>query len=116
MAFAPDGPFTPGPEPTPNQWISPYTFQQRSTLQEKATHLEENAQRAAAQAAGNPRPGPRAVAYSMAADLGPVADILARERSTIVEHWLEAAAKQPFHQGEPKEVVSDHIPRLLDGL
>ena len=49
-------------------------------------------------------------------DLGWVADALVAQRDEILQHWLEAARRQPFHKGHPQTAIADHIPRLLDAL
>jgi len=49
-------------------------------------------------------------------DLRPVADILVRERTSIVGGWLQLAARQPFHADRPERAVADHIPVLVDAI
>jgi signal transduction histidine kinase len=50
------------------------------------------------------------------ADLGPVAEALAAQRTRILARWERVAARQPFHIERPEGAVSDHIPRLLDAV
>ncbi|MEO8437065.1 MAG: sensor histidine kinase [Chloroflexota bacterium] len=50
------------------------------------------------------------------ADLGPVADALAAQRSRILERWIEVASRQPFHRERPDNAVSDHIPEMFDAV
>ena len=50
------------------------------------------------------------------ADLGPIAEALARRRGEILAAWLKAALEQPFHAGNPTASVADHIPVLLDKI
>ena len=50
------------------------------------------------------------------ADLGPIAEALARRRATILAAWLKAALEQPFHADDPEGAVADHIPVLLERI
>ena len=50
------------------------------------------------------------------ADLGPIAEALARRRGEILAAWLQAALEQPFHANNPTASVADHIPVLLDNI
>jgi signal transduction histidine kinase len=50
------------------------------------------------------------------ADMGPIADALARRRSAILAAWLKAAIEQPFHAEHPDAAVADHIPVLLENI
>lgn len=50
------------------------------------------------------------------ADLRPVAEALAVQRSRILERWLRVASRQPFHCERPDRAVSDHISALLDAV
>ena len=50
------------------------------------------------------------------ADLAPVADALRAQRESILEAWLEAASRQPFHREHPDRAVADHIPALFDAI
>src|SRR5688572_11684400 len=50
------------------------------------------------------------------ADLTPVADPLSAGRDRILARWLEAASRQPFHEGRPDGAVADHIPPLFDAI
>jgi K+-sensing histidine kinase KdpD len=50
------------------------------------------------------------------ADLGPIAEALARRRGSILAAWLKAAREQPFHAEHPDGSVSDHIPGLLESI
>src|SRR5437016_2002969 len=49
-------------------------------------------------------------------DLGWVADVLSGRRDEILNGWLQAAIKQPFHAMRPERAVADHIPALFDAL
>jgi signal transduction histidine kinase len=50
------------------------------------------------------------------ADLGPIAEALARRRGAILAAWLKAALEQPFHKEHPDAAVADHIPVLLENI
>jgi signal transduction histidine kinase len=50
------------------------------------------------------------------ADLAPVAQALRSEREPILEAWLAAARRQPFHRDHPDRAVADHIPALFDAV
>ncbi len=50
------------------------------------------------------------------ADLGFVADGLASGRAAILDRWLAAAMRQPFHRERPEGAVADHIPALFDAV
>ena len=50
------------------------------------------------------------------ADMGPIAEALARRRGEILAAWLKAALEQPFHADNPTASVADHIPVLLDNI
>jgi signal transduction histidine kinase len=50
------------------------------------------------------------------ADLGPIAEALARRRGSILAAWLKAAREQPFHAEHPDGAVADHIPVLLENI
>ena len=50
------------------------------------------------------------------ADLRPVADALAAQRTVILERWLSVAKRQPFHREHPDLAVADHIPTLFDAI
>jgi signal transduction histidine kinase len=50
------------------------------------------------------------------ADLGFVADALAKSRQDIIGRWLAAAQAQPFHRERPAGAVADHIPVLFDAV
>jgi len=50
------------------------------------------------------------------ADLGPIAEALARRRGEILAAWLKAALEQPFHADNPTAAVADHIPVLLENI
>ncbi len=50
------------------------------------------------------------------ADMGPIAEALARRRGEILAAWLKAALEQPFHADNPTAAVADHIPVLLDNI
>jgi signal transduction histidine kinase len=50
------------------------------------------------------------------ADLGPIAEALARRRGSILAAWLKAAREQPFHAEHPDGAVADHIPLLLESI
>lgn len=51
-----------------------------------------------------------------AADLRPVADALHARRDRILEGWLTAASRQPFHADHPDRAVADHVPELFDAV
>jgi signal transduction histidine kinase len=50
------------------------------------------------------------------ADMGPIAEALARRRGEILAAWLQAALEQPFHAANPHAAVADHIPSLLENI
>ncbi len=50
------------------------------------------------------------------ADMGPVADALAVQRTRILDRWVSVASRQPFHAERPNHAVSDHIPELFDAV
>jgi signal transduction histidine kinase len=50
------------------------------------------------------------------ADMGPIAEALARRRAEILAAWLKAALEQPFHVDNPSASVADHIPSLLENI
>jgi signal transduction histidine kinase len=50
------------------------------------------------------------------ADMGPIAEALARRRAEILAAWLKAALEQPFHADNPMAAVADHIPSLLENI
>jgi signal transduction histidine kinase len=50
------------------------------------------------------------------ADLGFVADALIEGRPQILERWLAAAQRQPFHREHPAGAVADHLPLLFDAI
>lgn len=50
------------------------------------------------------------------ADMGPIAEALASRRGEILAAWLRAALEQPFHAGNEKAAVADHIPVLLENI
>src|SRR3990170_8945578 len=50
------------------------------------------------------------------ADMGPIAEALARRRGEILAAWLKAALEQPFHDDNPEAAVADHIPVLLENI
>ena len=50
------------------------------------------------------------------ADMGPIAEALARRRGEILAAWLKAALEQPFHADNPHAAVADHIPSLLENI
>ena len=54
--------------------------------------------------------------FAADADLGWVAEALAHARDQILDRWLEATARQPFHDGRREHAVADHIPALFDAL
>jgi signal transduction histidine kinase len=63
-----------------------------------------------------PDTGSRISKIAADADLQAVADALVDQRDDILERWLEAATRQPFHQEHPDAAVADHIPALYDAL
>lgn len=50
------------------------------------------------------------------ADLSAVARALAASRESLLAHWLEVTARQPFHAERPDRAVADHIPELFDAV
>ncbi len=50
------------------------------------------------------------------ADLAPVAGALRNQREPILDAWLAAARRQPFHRDHPDRAVADHIPALFDAV
>jgi signal transduction histidine kinase len=50
------------------------------------------------------------------ADMGPIAEALARRRGAILAAWLKAALEQPFHADNREASVADHIPVLLENI
>lgn len=50
------------------------------------------------------------------ADLGPIAEALARRRGEVLAAWLRAASEQPFHADNREAAVADHIPVLLENI
>ena len=58
----------------------------------------------------------RVAAVAGDADLGHVAEALAKGRPQILSRWLEAATRQPFHRERPDATVTDHIPALFDAV
>ncbi|MEO8285112.1 MAG: ATP-binding protein [Chloroflexota bacterium] len=54
--------------------------------------------------------------YSQNADFAWVTTALTNQRNDILERWLDAAARQPFHFGRKEHAVADHIPSLFDAL
>jgi signal transduction histidine kinase len=50
------------------------------------------------------------------ADLGFVAEALVEGRPQILERWLAAAQRQPFHREHPAGAVADHLPLLFDAI
>jgi signal transduction histidine kinase len=49
-------------------------------------------------------------------DPAPVVRSLHARRDDVLRRWLEAAARQPFHEDRPDAAVADHIPELFDAL
>ena len=60
--------------------------------------------------------GSRVKEVAASADLAPVALALRTEREPILEAWLAAASRQPFHRDHPDRAVADHIPALFDAV
>lgn len=50
------------------------------------------------------------------ADLSAVAQALAESRESLLAHWHEVTARQPFHAERPDRAVADHIPELFDAI
>ncbi len=50
------------------------------------------------------------------AEIRPVAKVLDTYRDAILERWLAAARRQPFHEQRPEGAVADHIPALFDAI
>ena len=67
-----------------------------------------------------PKAGPgieqRAAGVAQGTDLTVVSDALVAGRDAILDRWLEATRRQPFHRERPAGAVADHIPRLFDAL
>jgi len=49
-------------------------------------------------------------------DLRAVADVLTSQRESILDAWLQQAARQPFHAEHPEQAVADHIPQLFEAI
>lgn len=49
-------------------------------------------------------------------DLRAVADVLTSQRESILDAWLQQAARRPFHAEHPEQAVSDHIPQLFEAI
>jgi signal transduction histidine kinase len=49
-------------------------------------------------------------------DLGWVANLLAERRDDVLDRWVAAAARQPFHFGRRELAVSNHLGRLYDAV
>src|SRR5688500_5836936 len=49
-------------------------------------------------------------------DLGWVASLLAERRDDILDRWVEAATRQPFHYGRRELAVSNNLGNLYDAL
>lgn len=58
----------------------------------------------------------RIATIAATADLHAVAGAMAERRDLILGHWLEATARQPFHQERSAPAVADHVPRLFDAV
>lgn len=54
--------------------------------------------------------------YSKDADFSWVVAALIPHRDEILERWLEAVTKQPFHYDRKESAVADHIPSMVDAL
>ena len=54
--------------------------------------------------------------YTKGADFTWVVSALISHRDEILERWLDAVTKQPFHHDRKESAVADHIPNLLDAL
>ncbi len=54
--------------------------------------------------------------YTKGADFTWVVSALTSHRDEILERWLDAVTKQPFHHDRKESAVADHIPNLLDAL
>ncbi|MBX5490498.1 MAG: sensor histidine kinase [Chloroflexi bacterium] len=58
----------------------------------------------------------RAQHYARRANLEIAVAVLRARRDEILDRWLDAAARQPFHQGRREHAVADHIPTLYDAI
>jgi signal transduction histidine kinase len=67
---------------------------------------------------GRPGAGERARvrAYTRQTDTTLYVEVLRAARDEILERWLQAVQRQPFHLGRPERAVSDDIPELFDAL
>ena len=65
---------------------------------------------------GEPAAGRRVAKLAAEADLGFVAEALVKGRPQILERWLAAAQRQPFHREHPAGAVADHLPLLFDAI
>ena len=65
---------------------------------------------------GGSTPDRQVAQVAAQADLGFVADALIEGRPQILERWLAAAQRQPFHREHPAGAVADHVPLLLDAI
>jgi signal transduction histidine kinase len=50
------------------------------------------------------------------ADLTEVAAALTTGRDRVLARWLDAASRQPFHEGRTSGAVADHVPPLFDAV
>ena len=53
---------------------------------------------------------------AVGSDLGIIGDALIATRSDVLDRWLAAARRQPFHRERPDIAISDHIPTLFDAI
>ena len=58
----------------------------------------------------------RIATVAVGSDLTIIGDALVATRSDILERWLAAARKQPFHRERPDGAIADHIPTLFDAI
>jgi signal transduction histidine kinase len=58
----------------------------------------------------------RIATVAVGSDLTIIGDALVATRSDILDRWLAAARKQPFHRERPDGAIADHIPTLFDAI
>ena len=58
----------------------------------------------------------RVATVAAGSDLTIIGDALVATRSDILDRWLAAARKQPFHRERPDGAIADHIPALFDAI
>jgi len=80
-------------------------------------------ERAAAQTGPRSRPLERTTGvearverFAKGTNLGWVAEALSARRADILERWLDAAARQPFHHSRRELAIGEHVPALFDAV